>query len=66
LNDISNEFTNISEDEANFIKSSQEYQAISLQYQTEFSQFLLNKFSQEYIQTGNGRTLEEMLFVIRK
>jgi hypothetical protein len=37
-----------------------------MQYQTEFSQFLLAKFSQEYIQSGNGRTLEEMLSVIRK
>lgn len=63
--DIDNELKNLSEDELNFITTSKEYQTISNKYQTEFSQFLINKFSNEYIQTGNTRTLEEMLYVIR-
>jgi hypothetical protein len=64
--DIDNELKNLSEDEMQFITSSKEYQNISNKYQTEFSQFLINKFSNEYIQTGNTRTLEEMLYTIRK
>jgi hypothetical protein len=63
--DIDSELKNLSEDEMSFITGSKEYQAISNKYQAEFSQFLINKFSNEYIQTGNTRTLEEMLYVIR-
>lgn len=63
--DIDSELKNLSEDEMAFITGSKEYQAISNKYQAEFSQFLINKFSNEYIQTGNTRTLEEMLYVIR-
>jgi hypothetical protein len=63
--DIDNEMKNLSEDEAAFITNSKEYQVIANKYQTEFSQFLISKFSNEYLQTGNTRTLEEMLYVIR-
>lgn len=63
--DITNELKNLSEDEMSFITSSKEYQTISNKYQEEFSQFLINKFSNEYIQVGNTRTLEEMLYTIR-
>ena len=63
--DISNEFKDISEDEISFIVSSPEYQKINGRYQEEFSQFLIAKFSNEYLQTGNTRTLEEMLNTIR-
>jgi hypothetical protein len=63
--DIDAELKNLSEDEMTFITSSKEYQTISNKYQAEFSQFLINKFSNEYLQTGNTRTLEEMLYVIR-
>ena len=63
--DISNEFKDISEDEINFIVSSPEYQKINNKYQEEFSQFLIAKFSNEYLQTGNTRTLEEMLNTVR-
>jgi hypothetical protein len=66
FSDIENELKNLSEDETNFITTSKEYQTIANKYQTEFSQFLINKFSNEYIQTGNTRTLEEMLYTIRK
>lgn len=63
--DIDAELKNLSEDELSFITMSKEYQEVSNKYQTEFSQFLINKFSNEYLQTGNTRTLEEMLYVIR-
>jgi hypothetical protein len=63
--DIDSELKNLSEDETNFITSSKEYQTCLAKYQNEFSQFLINKFSNEYLQTGNTRTLEEMLYVIR-
>lgn len=66
FSDIQNELSNLSEDESTFILNSKEYQAINQKYQTEFSQFLINKFAAEYMQTGNTRTLEEMLSVIRK
>lgn len=64
--DIENELKNLSEDETAFITSSKEYQTISNKYQAEFSQFLINKFSNEYIQSGNTRTLEELLYTIRQ
>jgi hypothetical protein len=64
--DIENELKNLSEDEATFITSSKEYQTIAAKYQTEFSQFLISKFSNEYLQNGNTRTLEEMLYTIRQ
>lgn len=63
--DISNELKDLSEDEVNFIISSPEYQHINGRYQEEFSQFLIAKFSNEYLQVGNTRTLEEMLNTIR-
>jgi hypothetical protein len=66
FSDIEGELKNLSEDETNFITSSKEYQTVANKYQTEFSQFLINKFSNEYLQTGNTRTLEEMLYIIRK
>jgi hypothetical protein len=63
--DIENELKNLSEDETAFITSSKEYQTVSNKYQAEFSQFLISKFSNEYLQSGNTRTLEELLYVIR-
>jgi hypothetical protein len=63
--DIENELKNLSDDETAFITSSKEYQQISNKYQAEFSQFLISKFSNEYLQSGNTRTLEELLYVIR-
>jgi regulator of replication initiation timing len=64
--DIANEFKELSDDEHNFIVNSAEYQNLNNKYQSEFSQFLINKFSNEYLQTtGNTRTLEEMLFTIK-
>jgi FtsZ-binding cell division protein ZapB len=64
--DIASEFEGLSSDETTFIVNSNEYQNLNLRYQTEFSQFLISKFSNEYIQTGNVKTLEEMLFTIRQ
>lgn len=64
--DIAFEFKNLSQDEANFIINSPEYQSINAKYQSEFSQFLINKFSNEYLHTNNTTTLEEMLNIIRK
>ena len=64
--DISDEFKELSDDETNFIVNSPEYQALNSKYQTEFSQFLISKFSNEYLQTNNSRTLEDMLHEIRR
>lgn len=64
--DIAGEFEGLSSDESNFIVNSKEYQALNQRYQNEFTQFLISKFSGEYLQTGNVRTLEEMLFTIRQ
>jgi ATP-dependent Lon protease len=64
--DIANEFEGLSQDETTFIVNSQEYQRLNNKYQNEFTQFLISKFSGEYIQTGNAQTLEEMLFTIRQ
>jgi molybdopterin converting factor small subunit len=64
--DIAGEFEGLSSDELSFITNSQEYQKLNAKYQAEFSEFLISKFSGEYIQTGNVKTLEEMLFAIRQ
>jgi regulator of replication initiation timing len=64
--DIAEEFNGLSEDETNFIVNSPEYQKLNSRYQTEFSNFLITKFSNEYMQTGNTRTLEELLHEIRR
>jgi hypothetical protein len=64
--DIASEFDGLSSDEATFIVNSKEYQNLNAKYQNEFTQFLISKFSGEYIQTGNVKTLEEMLFTIRQ
>jgi FtsZ-binding cell division protein ZapB len=64
--DIANEFEGLSADESGFIVNSQDYQRLNAKYQSEFSQFLITKFAGEYIQTGNVKTLEEMLFTIRQ
>lgn len=63
--DISDEFKELPKDEVEFIVNSPEYQQLNNQYQAEFSQFLIAKFSNEYLQTGNTRTLEEMLKTIK-
>lgn len=65
FNDISDEFKDLPQDEINFIVTSKEYQALNAKYQDEFSQFLISKFSNEYLQTGKQKTLEEMLNMIR-
>jgi FtsZ-binding cell division protein ZapB len=64
--DIASEFEGLSSDETNFIVGSKEYQNLNAKYQNEFTQFLITKFSSEYIQTGNVKTLEEMLFTIKQ
>jgi FtsZ-binding cell division protein ZapB len=64
--EIYNEFDGLSKTEMDFIVNSQEYQALNARYQTEFSNFLIGKFSSEYLQTPNAKTLEEMLYTIRQ
>jgi transketolase len=64
--DIAEEFKDISTDENQFILSSTEYQEAFNKYQTEFSEFLTSKFSNEFLQSNGGRSLEELLFTIRK
>jgi ATP-dependent Lon protease len=64
--DITSEFDGLSSDEVNFIVNSNEYQNLNSKYQNEFTQFLISKFSGEYLQIGNVKTLEEMLFTIRQ
>lgn len=63
--DIADEMKDLPEDEISYITNSPEYIKLNVKYQNEFSQFLISKFSAEYLQTGNQRTLEEMLAVIK-
>lgn len=64
--DIAAEMKDVSDDELNYIISAPEYQQLNTKYQNEFSEFLIAKFANEYLQVGNQRTLEEMLGIIRK
>ena len=66
FSEIAAELKDLSTDELNFITSSQDYILANNKYQTEFSEFITSKFANEYIQTGHGKTLEELLAIIRK
>jgi len=67
FNDIADELKGLTDDELNFIVNSTEYQSLNQKYQNEFSQFLINKFQNEYLQSGNSaRTLEEILHIIKQ
>lgn len=62
--DINKELEGLSNDEKEFIMASNEYKLADSKYQNEFSQFLISKFSDEFLQ-GHQRTMEELLLVIR-
>lgn len=62
--DINKELEGLSDDEKEFIMASNEYKTADAKYQTEFSQFLINKFSAEFLQ-DHQRTMEELLVVIK-
>ena len=62
--DINTELADLSEDEKNFIMASTEYKVADAKYQNEFSQFLISKFSDEFLQ-GHQRTMEDLLLAIK-
>lgn len=62
--DIFNEMKSMSDDEKAYIFSTKEYIAANAKYQEEFSAFLINKFSGEFLQ-NHQRTMEELLSVIK-
>ena len=62
--DIFNEMKSMSDDEKAYIFSTKEYVAANAKYQEEFSTFLINKFSGEFLQ-NHQRTMEELLSVIK-
>jgi hypothetical protein len=64
--DIADEFKDLPDDEMKFISSSKEYQEAYNKYQVEFSEFITNKFSNEFLQVNGGRSLEELLFTIKR
>jgi phosphopantetheinyl transferase (holo-ACP synthase) len=66
FSDIAIELKDLSEDELNFITASQDYITTNAQYQREFSEFITEKFANEYIQAGKGKTLEQLLSIIKK
>lgn len=63
--EIADELNNLSDDEIAFVVNSEKYQILNAKYQNEFSQFLINKFANEYLQTSDSRTLEELLATIK-
>ena len=63
--DISDEMRDIGEDERNFIESSSEYQKLNSQYQEEFSSFLIQYFSNDYLKSEYAKTPEKILALIR-
>lgn len=64
INDITTELSDLSNNEKEFIMSSKEYIAADAKYQQEFSAFLIQKFSAEFLQS-HQRTMEELLHTIR-
>lgn len=58
--DIATEAKDMSEDERNFVYSSQEYQKLYTQYQQEFSEFITAKFANEYLQAGNRKNFRRI------
>ena len=63
--DISDEMREVGEDERNFIESSAEYQKLNAQYQEEFSSFLIQYFSSDYLKSEYAKTPEKILALIR-
>ena len=47
--DIADEMKDLPEDEISYITNSPEYIKLNVKYQNEFSQFLISKFSAEYL-----------------
>lgn len=64
FSDIATEMSGLGEDELNFILSSKDYKTLNERHQREFSEFITEKFANEYIASGRTKTLEEMLVAI--
>lgn len=62
--DISTELASLSNDEKEFVFSSDEYIAANGKYQMEFSNFLIDKFSNEFLAI-HQKTMEELLGAIK-
>lgn len=67
LDDINKEVSSLSTDEQNLLSQLQEYQMAKQAYEAGFMSFIGLKFSQEYVQSADGKVAaENLLNTIRK
>lgn len=67
LDEINKEVSSLSTDEQNLLSQLQEYQMAKQAYEAGFMSFLGNKFSQEFVNTPDGKiAAENLLNTIRK
>lgn len=62
--DISKELSSLSNDEREFVFNTVEYKSANERYQVEFSNFLIDRFSSDFL-VGHQKTMEELLSAIK-
>ena len=65
FNDISDEWSNCSDDERHFIELDKDYIAANMSYQQQFNAFLLDLVGVQFINSQYGKSAEEVLLSLR-
>lgn len=65
FNDITDEWSNCSEDERKFIEQDQEYINANLSYAQQFNAFLLDQFGLQFSNSKYGASAEKVLISLR-
>ena len=63
--DLKSLYKDMSVDERKFIESSNEFISANIQYQEAFSNFLIDKFGGEFLQSKYGVTVEKVVATIQ-
>ena len=64
--DLKSLYKDMSADERKFIESSNEFISANIQYQEAFSNFLIDKFGGEFLQSKYGVTVEKVVATIKE
>lgn len=65
FNDISDEWSNCSEEERRFIETDEEYQAANTLYAQQFNAFLIDQFGLQFANSKYGTSAEKVLVSLR-
>ena len=64
--DLKSLYKDMSVDERKFVESSNEFMSANIQYQEAFSNFLIDKFGGEFLQSKYGVTVEKVVATIKE